>query len=300
MSKLYKGGGFGTCPNALLNDDSLSFKAKGLYTYMQSKPDGWDFSIRRITQQTDEGETAIRSGIEELEQTGYLDRKQKQKEDGKWGGYDYYIYTKPIVGKPHDGSSHVGEAHDNSKKDNSKKEKERKNKYNNIFEYWNSKNIIKHRKLRSRAKTQIKARLKEYSVSEIKESIDNYAKVLHSDKTFFDYKWTLMEFLKRKNGLPVFLYKGIEDYKESDGQEEGVLHDGTKVVKQGGEWVPKGDPYTNLDKSYYPEIAKGEVKKSIDEYDMSKIHEEKEVCEKCDGRGWIKGENGMKKCKCVL
>lgn len=34
--------------NFLLNDKTLSFKAKGLFAYLFSKPDDWDFSVERI------------------------------------------------------------------------------------------------------------------------------------------------------------------------------------------------------------------------------------------------------------
>ena len=34
-------------PNELLNNKDISLKAKGLFTYMQSKPSEWSFSIRK-------------------------------------------------------------------------------------------------------------------------------------------------------------------------------------------------------------------------------------------------------------
>ena len=61
---------YGTTPNALLNRDDISLKAKGLYAYIQSKPDGWDFTISKIAAQNKEGELAIRAAIKELEEAG--------------------------------------------------------------------------------------------------------------------------------------------------------------------------------------------------------------------------------------
>lgn len=40
---------------------------------------------------------------------------------------------------------------------------------------------------------------------------------------------------------------------------EGRLHDGTKVVKQNGQWVDAVDRTLRLDPNYYPEIVKDEV-----------------------------------------
>lgn len=63
--------------NEVLNDSNLTFKAKGLYAYLYSKPDGWDFAIDRIATQTKESRLSINNGLQELEKQGYLLR-QKQ------------------------------------------------------------------------------------------------------------------------------------------------------------------------------------------------------------------------------
>ena len=67
--------------NSVLEDKNLSFKAKGLYAYLYSKPDGWDFSAVRIEKETKEGVKSIWSTLRELEEAGYLVRT-KQK-DGR-------------------------------------------------------------------------------------------------------------------------------------------------------------------------------------------------------------------------
>ncbi len=72
-----------------------------------------------------------------------------------------------------------------------------------IYIYWNSKDIQVHNKLTDKMKTKIKSALKDYSVDEIKKSIDNYAKVLKGMKYYFDYKWTLKDFMSR--GVDKFL-----------------------------------------------------------------------------------------------
>ena len=66
--------GWSSTPNDLLNDKNISFKAKGLYAYINSKPDNWDFSIDRMADQTKEGRDSIRAGIKELEEAGWLQR----------------------------------------------------------------------------------------------------------------------------------------------------------------------------------------------------------------------------------
>ena len=68
-----------------------------------------------------------------------------------------------------------------------------------IYDHWNSKGIIKHRKMNAQMKSHINARLKEYSFEELKKAIDNYATVLSDDKYYWTHKWTLNDFMKPGN-----------------------------------------------------------------------------------------------------
>ena len=100
MSKLIIKNRYGIIPNDILNDKELSFRAKGLYSYLQSKPDNWKFSVIRIALQTKEGETAIMNAIKELEQAKLLERIPIKDTLGKWKGYDYLLSEKPSLEKP--------------------------------------------------------------------------------------------------------------------------------------------------------------------------------------------------------
>lgn len=99
-------GNFTIIPNHILNDVTLSFKAKGLWVYINSKPEGWDFSIEKISKATKEGEKSVRSGLTELREAGYLEYKPKfDFELKKLVGQEYILYsekqyfTKPVVPK---------------------------------------------------------------------------------------------------------------------------------------------------------------------------------------------------------
>lgn len=52
--------------NELLNLDSVSLKAKGLYAFLCSKPENWNFSYRWLMSQLKEWEKSIRSALREL------------------------------------------------------------------------------------------------------------------------------------------------------------------------------------------------------------------------------------------
>ena len=66
-----------------------------------------------------------------------------------------------------------------------------------IFNFWNEKEIIKHRNLDPKTKTSIKSGLKQYTVEEITKAIENYSAVLKSERYYFNHKWPLVDFMVR-------------------------------------------------------------------------------------------------------
>lgn len=68
-----------------------------------------------------------------------------------------------------------------------------------VFEHWNTKQIIRHRKLNQKTKSHINARLSEYSADELKKAIDNYKDILEGDQYYWTHKWTLEDFMKPNN-----------------------------------------------------------------------------------------------------
>lgn len=120
MSKLYIKNKFGQTPLELLNKSDVSLKAKGLFAYLQAKPEGWNFSMEAMSNQLLEGIKSIRSGLKELENAGYLIRDNKQNNSGIWET-DYYLYIEPVEPKPlskrnqpysHHGHADDGHTHD--------------------------------------------------------------------------------------------------------------------------------------------------------------------------------------------
>ena len=141
MGKLVIKSRYGIVPNELLNDPNISLKAKGLFAYLQSKPDGWSFSREKISRQTKDGRDSISSALQELEENGYLQRIQVRNQNGIFTGYDYVLHEtgydrKPVGGKVTGGKTTGGKDADISNKDNSKGEvsKKEKTKEINFFE----------------------------------------------------------------------------------------------------------------------------------------------------------------------
>ena len=132
---------YGIAPNSLLNNNKISLKAKGLFVYIQSKPDGWNFSADRIALSHVEGRESIMSALKELETHGYLKRQKIHGERGKWE--QTYILTiptttgLPTTAEPTAVEPTTGNPYNNSKQESSKKEEEKKNIVDERFEkFW--------------------------------------------------------------------------------------------------------------------------------------------------------------------
>jgi hypothetical protein len=77
-----------------LNDVRLSFRAKGLHTYLMAKPDDWDGSIETLSQESrNEGRKSIRSAIQELEEAGYAILKRHRGMGGHLSGRQRFSCT---------------------------------------------------------------------------------------------------------------------------------------------------------------------------------------------------------------
>ena len=63
---------------------------------MLALPDNWNYSIAGLAYINREGERAVRSAINELEQAGYLHRRQKRGNTGKIVGTEYMVYEQPV------------------------------------------------------------------------------------------------------------------------------------------------------------------------------------------------------------
>jgi hypothetical protein len=79
-----------------LNDERLSWKAKGLLAYLLSKPDNWQIYERELIKRSKDGRDSVRAGLRELEKFGYISRRQLRNEDGSFSSMEYIVYERPI------------------------------------------------------------------------------------------------------------------------------------------------------------------------------------------------------------
>lgn len=82
---------FVTLPNAWLRDVRLSYKARGLLSMIMTHDAGWSISIEWIKDQAPDGRDAVIKGVQELEQYGYLERKQIRDTRGQMSHTEWKI-----------------------------------------------------------------------------------------------------------------------------------------------------------------------------------------------------------------
>jgi hypothetical protein len=93
---------FAQIHNAALADGRLSFKARGILAFLLSRPPGWQTSAERLAKSGVDGERAVKSGLKELEEFGYLQRSRSHKPDGTWD-HNQVVTDQPIGAKQPDG-----------------------------------------------------------------------------------------------------------------------------------------------------------------------------------------------------
>ena len=95
-----------------LNDERLSWKAKGILTYLLSMPDDWQIYENELVKHSKDGITSLKSGIKELIELGYIIRKQLRNEKGQFKGYEYCVYEIPAeIGFSNNGDPNNGKPH---------------------------------------------------------------------------------------------------------------------------------------------------------------------------------------------
>lgn len=89
------GDAFTQIRNTVFRDPRLSAKAMGIFGNISTHRDGWGITPESLSTQMSDGVGAIKSGLRELEEHGYLRRTQTKRPDGKFGAAVYYITDQP-------------------------------------------------------------------------------------------------------------------------------------------------------------------------------------------------------------
>lgn len=92
--KIEKNQNYTVMSNHHLRDRNLSYKAKGLLSFMLSLPDDWDYSLAGLCYISKESRDGIRSILKELQEHHYVEIEKVRGYKGYFE-YNYLIYEVP-------------------------------------------------------------------------------------------------------------------------------------------------------------------------------------------------------------
>jgi len=206
--RVIKSKDYTTICNRIFKDRRLSLKAKGLLAMLLSFSDNWNLSIKGLIAILKEGETAIRSTMNELIKHGYVERERVKNKKGVLIGIDYTVFESPKLNSPRLGFPNVDNQvqvsnniiNNQSNKDNSKIEffdevmvfdNYSKEMLTDFFEYWSEptkKGIMKKdtmktwatsRRLKTWAKNESKWMLNSVGISKVDKHLQTHNEAMN-------------------------------------------------------------------------------------------------------------------------
>jgi len=79
-----------------IDDDRLSWGARGLLTYLLSKPPEWQISVKHLVKQSPHGQRHVYARLNELKKYGYA-TNEAVREKGTFIRWDWTIYETPYL-----------------------------------------------------------------------------------------------------------------------------------------------------------------------------------------------------------
>lgn len=96
--------------NYHLKDKRLSHKAKGILSEMLSLPPDWDYTLAGLATLAADGVGSVRSGINELEKYGYLQRRRNRDQNGRLTNSEYLVFESPEENPDYESTENKGKS----------------------------------------------------------------------------------------------------------------------------------------------------------------------------------------------
>ena len=254
--------GFTMVANAPLCNKELSLAAKGLYAYLRSKPNNWQFSSERF--ECKECPDTIRVYLKELEDFGLLIRKRKP--DGRM---EYFIHHKPLRKKASQEIFLTGNLPDVSNTDfnnniygkqslpdknlkiiEKKQPENQKNPINMVLdEFFNINPTLNYGNNTQRKAAQDLINM--FGLDQLIPMIRWYS--TQTSNPFCPVATTPLAFKNKISEIKIYSDK-LKTSKNQVSKIERTLSDGTIAIKKYGVWVMKSDPNVKIDLKYFPEL----------------------------------------------
>lgn len=206
--------------NSFLRDNSISFKAKGLFCYMFSMNENWNFTLQSIATQQKDGLDSVKSAMDELKKYGYVTYEKLANGKGL-----YYLDDEPKVENPNVENPNLGKStpikNNNSTKNKNNNTLNENNKgYSIEFENawkWYNENTTRPTGDKKKAYSSYLKQLKIIPTGEIYGAIYNYVMECKKSNTFTKHlvsflNGDLEQYLNRNRNIkietkPAFKYE---------------------------------------------------------------------------------------------
>lgn len=93
MARLIKKdrGNYTNTSNLIIRDDRLHWNSRGIFVYLWSQANEWQFYVKEVVKHSPGGETELRTALKELEKYGYLKRTPRHGQSGSFNGMDWIL-----------------------------------------------------------------------------------------------------------------------------------------------------------------------------------------------------------------
>lgn len=81
--------------NSILNDVSLKWEDKGLFTYLWSQSDEWNFYAKEVAKHSTDSEDKVYKILRKLEERGYLLRERQRNDKGQLKSNKWFLSEIP-------------------------------------------------------------------------------------------------------------------------------------------------------------------------------------------------------------
>jgi hypothetical protein len=83
-----------------IENPDLSWRAKGVLTYLISRPDNWIVRLGDLVKRSPEGVYAVRAALRELTKAGHIIRREERDESGRFKQYVLEVREIPTITTP--------------------------------------------------------------------------------------------------------------------------------------------------------------------------------------------------------
>lgn len=188
---------FTTLPNALIQDETLSDRARFLFVYMATKPNDWDFYQKPLCKGLGWSADTFRKYMAELIEKGWITFEGQQTGNGNFSANRYTIHSFPCQEKTVSENFRCGKNPTHTKERPRQKKDSNKDivgkpdiasKVDEIIAHLNDVTGSKYRASSKATKRLISARLNEgYTVADFKKVIDTMSVKWKGDPKMADY-----------------------------------------------------------------------------------------------------------------